>query len=302
MKARGLDVEAATVPVGAARTTARDDAYERERPTGRDRVRQLLNVLGALAQVGASAWVAAAGTDDFARPTPGGDPPTTPAGYAFSIWSLIFAGSIAYAVRQALPRQAARPLFRAMGWGTAVAFLATAAWPLVAQQRDWVWATVAIFLVIAWGLGVAVRAVGREASLAPLDRWTVRAPIALFLGWASIASFANVGLALRWSGITRPGGETIVAVVLLAAATAVAAWVTVRTHGEAWYAGAVAWGAIAIAVADFGGWRRAPDPVVGTAALIATAIVLATLVVGWMQRRRDPWLGAERVRESSRKV
>ena len=284
MNGRGLNVDAAA---------ARDDAsalpHDHDPATGADRVRQVLNVLGALAQVGASAWVAAAGTDDFARPTPGGDPPTTPAGYAFSIWSIIFAGSIAYAVRQALPRQAARPLFRAMGWGTAVAFLATAAWPLVAQRRDWVWATVAIFLVIAWGLGTAVRAVGREPALAPIDRWTVRAPVALFLGWASIASFANVGLALRWSGITRPGGETAVGVVLLAAATAVAAWVTVRTRGNAWYAGAVAWGVIAIAVADFGGWRRAPDSVVGGAALVATAIVLATLVAGWMRGRRDPW-------------
>lgn len=296
MKRRGVDAVAATVPTGAA-SVARSEAeadvrvreHGHERATGADRMRQLLNVIGALAQVGASWWVQAAGTDEFAQPLRGGDPPTTPAGYAFSIWAPIFAGCIAYAIRQARPRQAARPLFRAIGWGTAVAFLATAAWALVAQRRDQGWTTVAIFLVIAWGLGVAVRGAGRDPSLAGIDEWTVRAPLGLFLGWTSIAVFANVGLALRWSGVTRPGGETVVAVVLLAAATAVAVWVTLRTRGNAWYAGAVAWGTGAIAAADFGGWRRMPDAVVGTAALVATALVLATLVAGWMRRRRDPW-------------
>jgi hypothetical protein len=292
MNAREPNVGAAT-----ARTAMDPHAPAHEEPrdhgpaTGSDRARQLLNVLGALAQVGASWWVATAGTDDFARPTPGGDPPTTPAGYAFSIWGPIFAGSIAYALRQALPRQAARPLFRRMGWHTALAFLATAAWPLVAQRREWVWATVAIFLVIAWGLGAAVRAMGRDASLAGIDRWLVRAPLSLFLGWSSIAVFANVGLALRWSGITRPGGETVVALALLVAATAVAAWVTLRTRGNAWFAGAVAWGTAAIAMADLHGMRRAPDHGAGVAALVATAAVIATLVVAWMRRRRDPWQG-----------
>lgn len=292
MKARGLNVEAATARPGAV-SPSRAHAVEPldyGPATAADRVRQLLNVLGALAQVGASAWVASAGTDDFTRPTPGGDPPTTPAGYAFAIWSIVFAGAIAYAIRQAMPRQAARPIFRRMGWGTAVAFLATAAWPLVAQRREWVWATVAIFLVVAWGLGHALRALGREAPLtSSTDRLLVRAPIALFLGWTSVAVFANIGLALRWSGVTEPGGETVSSVALILAATAAALWVTLRRRGDAWCAGAVAWGTIAIAAANFAEWRREPDRLVGSAALLATVLVLVTLVMGWMRRRRDPW-------------
>lgn len=295
MTERGLNVEAATVrsrAVSPARSAAAIEPLDYGPATGADRVRQALNVVGALAQVAMSVYVASAGTDDFARPAAGGDPPLTPAPYAFAIWTPIFAGTIAYAVLQARPRAAARPLFRRMGWGTAVALLATAGW-LVVAQGAWAWSTVLMFLVIAGGLAVAMRAIEGELSRVPVpsraDRLLVRAPVSVFLGWTTAAVFANILAVLRGTGVTRPGGETAIAIALLAVATGIASWVTVRTRGNAWYAGAVAWGTIAIAVADFAGLRRTPDPVVGSAALVATAVVLATLVAGWMRRERDPW-------------
>ena len=291
MKDPGSNVAAAVArPDVASRASAHGDVHDYGPATGADRVRQLLNVVGALAQVGISVWIITAGTDEFAQPTPGGDPPLTPAGYAFAIWTPIYAGTIAYAIRQALPRHAARPLFRHAGWGSALALLATSAWLLVAQERERAWATVAVFAVIAAGLAIAVRAVEREMPLSTrADRLLVRAPLGAFLGWTTVAIFANIGAALRWSGATQPGGETGVSIGLLTAATAIAAWTTIATRGNAWYAGAVAWGTIAIAVADFGGWRRTPNPVVGTAALVATSVVMGALAVAWMRRRREAW-------------
>jgi hypothetical protein len=50
---------------------------------------------------------------------------------------------------------------------------------------------------------------------------------------------------------------------------------------------------VARARAALAGLRRAPDRVAGTAALVATTAVLATLVIGWT-RRRDPWLDEKR--------
>ena len=42
-----------------------------------------------------------------------------PSGYAFGIWSVMYALALAYAAHQALPRHAADPLYRRIGWRTA---------------------------------------------------------------------------------------------------------------------------------------------------------------------------------------
>ena len=44
------------------------------------------------------------------------------AGYAFSIWGLIYLGLLAYAVRQVLPQTGESVLINRMGWPSAVAF------------------------------------------------------------------------------------------------------------------------------------------------------------------------------------
>jgi hypothetical protein len=50
-----------------------------------------------------------------------------PAGYAFTIWSLIFTLSLGYAVWQALPSERENPLLRRVGWLTASVMAATSA-------------------------------------------------------------------------------------------------------------------------------------------------------------------------------
>ena len=51
-----------------------------------------------------------------------------PALYAFTIWGLIFALSLAYAAYQALPSNRHNPLLRRVGPFTAAAFFCTGLW------------------------------------------------------------------------------------------------------------------------------------------------------------------------------
>ena len=57
------------------------------------------------------------------------------AGYAFSIWTLIYAGMLAYAVYQALPSTQETPGLRALGWPSVVAMAGCGFW-LIAQSAD----------------------------------------------------------------------------------------------------------------------------------------------------------------------
>ena len=93
---------------------------------------------------------------------PAGDAVLTPAlmntlrvaGYAFSIWSLIYAGILAYAVRQVLPQTGESEMINRMGWPSAVAFFGIGLWIIVAALNLKA-ASVAIIAASAiwWGRG-----------------------------------------------------------------------------------------------------------------------------------------------------
>lgn len=60
----------------------------------------------------------------------------TPAGYAFSIWGLIFLGLLAFAVYQALPSQRSNPRLRAVGWLVVLNAFCNAIWsPLFNNEQ-----------------------------------------------------------------------------------------------------------------------------------------------------------------------
>ena len=282
----------------------RPPSHDQHRPSprrgpARDGLRQALNLAGAAGQILATVYVVARGTVDyFDEPTAGVDPPIIPAGYAFSIWGPIYAGSLAYAIYQALPAQRARPLLRRLGFPTALAFGATTAWLLVAQRPERVWGTVALILVITGGLAAAFRELvrHRRAGGAPFargERYLVVAPLSVFLGWCSVATFANAFSALRATGLTAPGGaEPALAALAIAAAAGGAAWATVASRGNAWYALTVVWALTAIVAANAGRPpvrppERPRNPMVAAVAGAAAGAVLGALAYGRRKRRAE---------------
>ena len=56
-----------------------------------------------------------------------------PAQQAFSIWSVIYVGLLAYTVWQALPRQRSRDRQRALGWLIAATMVLNGLWLVAAQ-------------------------------------------------------------------------------------------------------------------------------------------------------------------------
>lgn len=86
-----------------------------------------------------------------------------PAGPAFSIWTPIYLGLLAYAVWQALPANASRDRVRRTGWLAAVSMLLNAAWLLVTQQ-GWIWVSVVVILMLALTLGTLVQRLSVEPA------------------------------------------------------------------------------------------------------------------------------------------
>src|SRR5262245_40539074 len=124
----------------------------------KDKFRQLLNLCFAVAQPVVAVLV----NLEITGPSIGAISnryPTyvVPAGYAFSIWSLIFALSLGYGVWQALTAQRENLLLRRIGWLTASAMAATSVWMLVFQRSLFVLSLVVMLWLLASLIGVVAR-------------------------------------------------------------------------------------------------------------------------------------------------
>lgn len=238
-------------------------------------LRQILNVVLSLAPLVVVFLGVVSGSNDTITATdPVTTPPLVPAGYAFSVWGLIYGSSFAYAIYQALPRQQDNPLLHQIGWFTASAFLGTTVWLLVAQA-DLGWLTV---VCIVWMLlsliGAFAALIRARAPRSTPERYLVVLPISVFLGWVTVATVANTAAVLSDYGLTDLGlGAQTWAIVMLLAAAVIGSFVTVVSRGNLWYALTVIWALVGVAVANI---TRAPNTTIATVAgSMALAVALA---------------------------
>ena len=208
--------------------------------------------------------------------------PVAPASSAFSIWSVIYLGLIAYAVWQALPAQRESARQRSMGWLAAASMVLNAAWLLVVQAGS-VWWSVVVMALLLTVLVLILERMRATPSSSLVETVLVDGTFGLYLGWVTVAAIANVAAAATTS---EPGdlglGATGWSVVLLVAAALIGVAFAVHTGGRLTINLAMAWGLAWIAV---GRWQGPlEDSTVAGAAATAAAIVLVSAVVVRLRR------------------
>lgn len=198
----------------------------------------------------------------------------TPAGYAFTIWGLIFAGCLAWAVYEALPAQRTREIHRRVGWPLAAAFAGNTVWEVI-YPLGGAWQIAANVLIFAITAAAAVAFVRMQSlEVDGLDRFLPRATAALLLGWVTVAPVANVGSTGVYLGAPSTGTSAQVwAVVALVAVAVIGVRVVLWAKVAAGpFAAAVVWGIVAVAANGY------PQPVTVAAAVAAAAIAVAVVI------------------------
>lgn len=205
-------------------------------------------------------------------------------GYAFTIWSVIYLGILAYAIRQVLPQTPESDIIRRMGWPSVIAFGAIALW-IVAAALGQQWLTVVLIFTAVLALVVPmIRHAGDIRALlrTDMDRWLVVWPLGLLAGWLMIAAPLNLLSAMTATdtlpAFLSPDAWALAAIALVSLVTLG----VVARLGLLAIAIPVSWGLLGAFVAE-----QADNPLVGFAALAASLIVLIGAIVIVFQLRPD---------------
>ncbi|MCW4385438.1 tryptophan-rich sensory protein [Salinibacterium sp. SYSU T00001] len=125
--------------------------------------------------------------------------PIAPGGPAFSIWSVIYLGLVAYAVWQFLPTQRSARRHRRIGYLLAASMLLNAAWILSVQAGSLVLSIIVILALLAV-LAIAFLIAVDTKPTTMLDAVITDGTTGLYLGWVSVATIANIAAALTAAG------------------------------------------------------------------------------------------------------
>ncbi len=175
----------------------------------------------------------------------------TPAGYAFSIWGLIFLMLVGYSIfqiRRAFFSKKESPFIEQTGWWLAIANVLNALW-VVAFTYQYIGFSVIIMFGILVSLLQVIRKTNMERWDAPIEIIAfVWWPICIYSGWIAVASIANVSAFLV--SIDMGGSElnqivwTMVMLTVAVLVNVLMVWL--RNMRE--FAGVAIWALIAIFV------------------------------------------------------
>ena len=205
-----------------------------------------------------------------------------PAGPAFSIWSVIYAGLAVYGIFQLTPAGRRSAWAARLRMPALLSALLNAAW-ITVVQLGWLGVSVAVIFALvaclAWMLSLMMA--GTPGSRT--EYWIMWLTFGIYLGWVCVASIANTAAWLLSLGVGEGASWTSgLAVVLLVAAAGIGLGITAYS-GRIFTAVAIAWGLAWIGASRLAGSNQ--SELVGYAGLgCAALLLLGSLAIAWRQR------------------
>ena len=175
-------------------------------------------------------------------PYPQIEPPVQPAGYAFAIWGLIYGWLVISAVFGVWKR-ADSPSWDYVRTPLVVSLAVGTPWLAIANASA-IWATITIFIMAAAAIMAFIRT-------PKMDRWWLQAPVGIYAGWLTAASFVSLGSTAAGYGIVLGSlGWAYLAIVM---ALGVTLKVIARKPSAPEYGLTVIWALVGIIVANLSG-------------------------------------------------
>ncbi len=210
----------------------------------------------------------------------------TPAGYAFSIWGLIYIGLIIFVIYQARSlfiSSAKSEIVNQVGWWFVLSCVANSFW-VFAWLYQYTGTSVLLMIFLLFSLLKIVIRTNMEISDAPFREIAcVWWPFSAYAGWISVALIANISAyltKLNWNGFGL--ADQTWAVTLISAAGLVNLFITWKRNMRE-FALIGVWALIAIAIANA---NKGGSQLVIQTAILTAAILLASSSFHAFQNRR----------------
>ncbi len=143
----------------------------------------------------------------------------TPAGFTFAIWSVIYTLLALFVIYQALPKNKEKPFLDQVNWFFGLSSVFNILW-LILWHYDFVTYSVLLMLGLLTSLIMVYRRldIGRVAVTIK-EMALVHLPFSVYLGWISIATIANISVALTaigWKGFGLEASTWAVLIICVA--------------------------------------------------------------------------------------
>ncbi len=212
----------------------------------------------------------------------------TPAGYAFSIWGLIYLGLLGYVIYQG------RSLFQQykegdeivmkIGWWFVISCIANCLW-ILAWLYNYTGISVLIMILLLFSLIKIILNTRMELDDVPLSRiaflWW---PFSLYSGWITVALIANTAAYLTKIGWGGFGIAEVTWTVIMICAAGIINLTITWTRNMREFALVGVWGLVAVAVAN---WDQQPL-IQWTALIVAAILFLSSSYHGYKNRETAP--------------
>ncbi|WP_296700555.1 hypothetical protein [Algoriphagus sp.] len=219
----------------------------------------------------------------------------TPAGYAFSIWGIIFLSLLAQAVffiSRAFSKSKNSDFISQVGPYLIMTNIGNALW-LYFWLMEQTGLSVVVMLGILTSLVIIILNTNMEKWDAPRSiiiwLWW---PICLYSGWIAVATIANISAYLAKISWTGPFSEITWTIIMIIIATSVNLFM-IFTRNMREFAMVGAWAIFAIAVRH---WNSI-ELLKTTALICASILILASAYHGFINRKQSPFLKRKGLKE-----
>jgi hypothetical protein len=206
------------------------------------------------------------------------EPLIIPAGYAFSIWGIIYLGLIIFPIYQLIKKRTDSVLWHQLRIWFSLNVVANGLW-LAFASYNWLWMTLGVIVFMLISLYKINELLIRiNDSNAELDYWPERFVFSVYFGWVTLATVLNISAALNYYEWNGWGISEITWSLIIIPIAALITGAVVWKYRDIPYAGVVVWAFTALAVKQ---WGNIP-----ILAYLSIAVIVIFLILIFARGRR----------------
>ena len=165
----------------------------------------------------------------------------TPAGFTFSIWSIIYILLGLFVVYQALPGQQNKPYLERISFLFILSGLLNIFWLFLWHYGFITSSVILMFGLLASLIAIYLRLDIGKADVSLKDRICVHLPFSVYMGWITVASIANVSVALTFVGWDAGGIDPAIWAMLVIAVALLITLIIIATRKDVGYSLVIIW-------------------------------------------------------------